>query len=52
MYKVAYDVTQSLNPSFQMIITDHADLDEDWFQESVIERWRGKNKLVPESWYS
>jgi hypothetical protein len=36
--------------AFQTIVIDHADESEIWFQESVIERWRGGNKLVPDSW--
>jgi hypothetical protein len=36
----------------QVIVTDHADLEEPWFQEAVVQRWRGDNKLVPPSWYS
>ncbi len=50
MYLLAYDLVQELKPDFQVIITDHADLKESWFQDSVIERWRHGNKLVPESW--
>jgi hypothetical protein len=34
----------------QVIVTDHADETDDWFQNSVIERWRGGNKLVPDAW--
>ncbi|QDU62706.1 hypothetical protein Pan216_35750 [Planctomycetes bacterium Pan216] len=50
MFKFIVDVTKSLGPNFQVIITDHADLQDDWFQETVVERWRGGNKLIPESW--
>jgi Protein of unknown function (DUF3732) len=35
---------------FQTIVIDHADEAESWFQESIVERWRGGNKLVPEGW--
>lgn len=52
MFKFIVDVTKSLAPNFQVIITDHADLQDDWFQDTVVERWRGGNKLIPESWYS
>jgi len=50
MYKLALDVVNDLSPEFQIIMTDHADLAEKWFQDCVIERWRGGTKLVPESW--
>jgi phage shock protein A len=35
---------------FQTIVLDHADEKEQWFQDSVIERWRNGEKLVPEEW--
>jgi hypothetical protein len=35
---------------FQTIVIDHADEPEQWFQDSVIERWRGGPKLVPDEW--
>ena len=50
MFKMAYDIINELSPHFQIIITDHADINEQWFQDCVIERWRGGNKLVPENW--
>jgi len=51
MYSVAKDVVDTLSGGFQIIMTDHADIMEPWFQDCVIERWRGENKLVPASWY-
>jgi hypothetical protein len=33
-------------------LTDHADIQEEWFQKRVIERWRGTEKLIPEAWDS
>ena len=36
--------------NLQILVVDHADLAVDWFQESVIERWRGGAALVPEHW--
>lgn len=34
----------------QVIVTDHADIDEDWFQESITEKWWDGTKLVPSDW--
>jgi Protein of unknown function (DUF3732) len=34
----------------QIIMTDHADINQEWFQDRVIERWRGTRKLVPDTW--
>jgi hypothetical protein len=39
-----------LTPGMQVIITDHADVDDPSFQSAVVERWRGGLKLVPPSW--
>ena len=50
LFQLIFDVTKQLAPNLQVIITDHADLDEPWFQEAVVARWRGGEKLVPESW--
>jgi hypothetical protein len=50
MYKLVFDVVRSLAPCFQVIVTEHADLAEDWYQEAVVERWRGGAKLVPAAW--
>lgn len=51
MYRIARDVADQLNGGLQIIMTDHADIDEGWFQECIIERWRGDSKLVPTEWY-
>jgi hypothetical protein len=52
MFRLIFSVVESLKPSFQVIITDHADLQEQWFQDAVVERWRGGQFLVPDSWKS
>ncbi|MFA6063614.1 MAG: DUF3732 domain-containing protein [Gallionella sp.] len=50
MFQYVFAAVESARPAFQVIITEHADIDEDWFQSAVIERWRGGLKLVPEDW--
>lgn len=50
MYKLSLDTIKQLAPNFQVIITDHANIDEPWFQSCVVERWREGKKLVPEEW--
>ena len=52
MYRLALDVVKELAPHLQIIMTDHADIAEPWFQDCVMQRWRGGDKLVPESWSS
>jgi DNA repair ATPase RecN len=50
MFRLALELVQQLSPDFQIIITDHADIDREWFQSCVVERWRDGKKLVPEEW--
>lgn len=35
----------------QVIIVDHANLNNDDFQSAVIEKWWNEEILIPESWY-
>lgn len=50
MFKMVFDAVSDVAPGFQVIITEHADINEDWYQNSIRERWRGGVKLVPEDW--
>ncbi len=52
MFRFISDVVEGLAPRFQVIVTEHADISEDWYQKSIVERWRQGNKLVPEDWPS
>lgn len=51
LFKLIHDATNEIVPGLQTIVTDHADLKTDWFTQSVVARWRGSEKLIPESWY-
>lgn len=50
MFKFAYNLVQELEGRFQIIVTDHVNFRDDWFQSSIVERWRNGNALVPVSW--
>jgi hypothetical protein len=50
IFKLFLDFVAALSPRFQLIVTDHADLNEQGFKEAVIERWRGELKLIPLDW--
>lgn len=51
IYSLLFDVIESLEGKFQVIVADHADFkDEVRFQGGIVERWREGNKLVPEDW--
>jgi hypothetical protein len=50
MFRLVFEVVASLAPGLQVIITEHADMDEDWYRDAVVERWREGAKLVPDDW--
>jgi len=50
MFKFVFAVVEAIAPGFQVVITEHADINESWYQEAVVERWRGGLKLVPDNW--
>jgi hypothetical protein len=52
LFDVLYKATEELHPHFQLIILEHANLDEARFQDSLIEKpWRrGHRALIPTSW--
>ncbi len=50
LYRLLWEYCDRLVPNMQIIVTDHVDLMQDWFQASVQERWRDGIKLVPVPW--
>lgn len=50
MFKLMRDVVQELHPGLQIIVTEHADVTETWYQDAVVERWRNGAALVPADW--
>lgn len=50
MFRLVFDVVGALHANFQVVITEHADIDEEWYQQAVVERWRRGQKLVPVDW--
>jgi hypothetical protein len=40
MYQLSYDLVKQLEGRFQIIITDHANINESWFQDCIVERWK------------
>lgn len=50
LYELLQTVVAELSPEFQVIVCDHANLDEPWFQDSIAENWRNGIQLVPEEW--
>lgn len=49
LFELMRDVAGELAPDMQIIVCDHADLPEPWFQQSVRHNWRG-DALIPAEW--
>ena len=39
IYSFIFDRVKELHPNLQVIIVDHADINEKYFQEAVVEKW-------------
>jgi Protein of unknown function (DUF3732) len=50
MFSLLRDFVTALAPGTQLIVMDHANLADDWFQDSIVEVWRDGRKLVPTEW--
>lgn len=44
------DVVSALEGAIQVIVCDHANLADDWFQDCVIDNWRNGVALIPADW--
>jgi Protein of unknown function (DUF3732) len=50
LFQLISEAATELAPDMQIIITDHADLRPDWFQDAISERWRKGEALIPSGW--
>ena len=50
LYRLMYDEVAAHNGALQLIVLDHADFGDDWFQASVVQRWREGGALIPSEW--
>lgn len=50
LYEMIFTVVSELEGQLQVIVFDHADFPEPWFEESVVEVWRDGVALIPKSW--
>lgn len=51
LFSLLYSFVSEDCPGFQLIVTEHANLRDDWFQEALIETpWAKPPALVPEDW--
>ncbi|SHK71027.1 DUF3732 domain-containing protein [Hymenobacter psychrotolerans] len=51
MFELLFKVTDELSPNFQIIVVEHANLEDERFQESLVESpWNNGNALIPADW--
>lgn len=51
LFKLLLRFTQEDTPGFQLIVIEHANLRDEWFQEALVEQpWTKPPALVPEDW--
>ena len=50
LFRLIFDVSRELEADLQIIVMDHFDLSEQWFDDAVVERWRAGTKLIPGAW--
>lgn len=51
LFEMLLRFTKTDAPGFQLIVTEHANLREDWFQDAMVEEpWAKPPALVPEDW--
>ena len=51
MFDLLFDVCEELNPDFQIIVMEHANLDDKRYQDALVEKpWTGSRALIPEEW--
>jgi hypothetical protein len=50
LYELTHQVVGELGGRLQVVALDHADFEDPWFAESVVQRWRGGEALIPPQW--
>lgn len=50
MMRVIQTEVERHGGDLQVLVVDHADIAADWFQDAVVEKWRGGKALVPSEW--
>lgn len=51
LFELLYNLTKKEAPGFQLIVTEHANLPAQWFQDALVEQpWSKPPALVPEDW--
>ncbi len=51
LFQLMQEVSGEIGDGFQLIVLDHAHLDDGWFKDAIVEKWRGDDALVPLAWF-
>jgi hypothetical protein len=52
LFELLGEACKELSPDFQIIVLEHANLDNDQFKNAMIEpAWVDGRALIPQSWY-
>ena len=51
IFNFIFDYSEQVNPSIQIIITEHAILNDERFKKSTKEEWTRGKALIPSNWY-
>jgi prefoldin subunit 5 len=50
LFKQLWNYCDAPNANMQIIVADHVELLDQWFRDSIVQRWRDGIKLVPQTW--
>ena len=50
VFNFIFERVSELEGKMQVIIVEHADLEETWYKEAIIEKWQDSGALIPEDW--
>jgi uncharacterized protein DUF3732 len=51
MFDFLFTIVDELSPNLQIIVTEHAHLGHERFQQALVEEpWRGERALIPLDW--
>jgi hypothetical protein len=50
LFKLMSVACEEIGREFQLIVLDHAHLKDEWFEDAIIQEWRGTSALVPYDW--
>jgi hypothetical protein len=50
LFHLINEIVSDLDGDLQVIVCDHINLPDQWFQQAVVHNWRAGDKLIPQDW--